>query len=270
MHGAPGAAASAAAAAKRVQAAAAATPPRMPPLPRAAPSSPSAQAAAHALRRDVRPAPLGDEQHHSQDFAPALDPGELCYRVLVPTARCGRLIGRGGEVIEKLRAETGARIKVADGVPGCDERLVAAGSSGDDALAAAPAQLALQRIFACVADAPEDGAGPPVVTARLIVPGAHVSSLVGADGGGLARLGTGLGSHIRLESRAGLALAPADATLEIVGPSVDAVSVALEAVGARLRELHASPPAGDALPAGVPSPPPPPRPSPSLLLFAHE
>jgi poly(rC)-binding protein 2/3/4 len=34
------------------------------------------------------------------------------------------VIGKGGSIIENLREETGARIKVADAVPGSEERVI--------------------------------------------------------------------------------------------------------------------------------------------------
>jgi poly(rC)-binding protein 2/3/4 len=37
---------------------------------------------------------------------------EACFRLLAPAARTGNIIGKGGEHVRRIRAETGARIKV--------------------------------------------------------------------------------------------------------------------------------------------------------------
>lgn len=39
---------------------------------------------------------------------------EIGYRLLIPVAHVGALIGRGGEAIAQLRQRTGARVKVHD------------------------------------------------------------------------------------------------------------------------------------------------------------
>lgn len=49
---------------------------------------------------------------------------QLHFRLLIPAARAGAVIGRGGEAIAALKAVTGARIGVDRALPGCDERLV--------------------------------------------------------------------------------------------------------------------------------------------------
>lgn len=42
--------------------------------------------------------------------------GEVVYRLLCPSSRTGSVIGKGGEIIKQLRADTGARIRVEDTV----------------------------------------------------------------------------------------------------------------------------------------------------------
>ena len=49
---------------------------------------------------------------------------ELVFRLLCPTDKIGSVIGKGGSIIHNLRKETGARIKIADAVPGSDERVI--------------------------------------------------------------------------------------------------------------------------------------------------
>jgi len=55
----------------------------------------------------------------AQGAADAAAPGrrsvDVDFRVLVPDVLVGSVIGRGGDVVRRIRAETGARIKVFEG-----------------------------------------------------------------------------------------------------------------------------------------------------------
>ena len=57
---------------------------------------------------------------------------------------------QGGEVIQQLRQDTGARIKVEQAIAGCDERVVCISSSDDPASDCSPAQTALLRVHECI------------------------------------------------------------------------------------------------------------------------
>ena len=51
--------------------------------------------------------------------------GEMVvYRILCPDAVIGSVIGKGGKVINSLRQETHARIKVVDPFPGANKRVI--------------------------------------------------------------------------------------------------------------------------------------------------
>lgn len=45
-------------------------------------------------------------------------------RVLCPASRIGGIIGKGGSSIAQIRQETGAKVRVDETVPGCDERVI--------------------------------------------------------------------------------------------------------------------------------------------------
>jgi transcription antitermination factor NusA-like protein len=51
-------------------------------------------------------------------------PVELTLHLLVPAAKVGNIIGKGGDNVRRIRAETGARVKVHEQVGGSEERLV--------------------------------------------------------------------------------------------------------------------------------------------------
>ena len=43
----------------------------------------------------------------------------------------GSVIGKAGVIVKQIREETGARIRVVEGVPGCDERVIVISSRND-------------------------------------------------------------------------------------------------------------------------------------------
>ncbi|XAR74048.1 hypothetical protein NMG60_11008210 [Bertholletia excelsa] len=53
-----------------------------------------------------------------------LSAGETLFRVLCPATKTGGVIGKGGAIIRQVRDETGARIRIDDSVPGCEERVI--------------------------------------------------------------------------------------------------------------------------------------------------
>ncbi len=64
--------------------------------------------------------------HVSRAPPPPMRPAqdETIFRILCPGSKTGSVIGKGGNIIKSLRQETGARIKIADAVPGVDERVI--------------------------------------------------------------------------------------------------------------------------------------------------
>ena len=49
---------------------------------------------------------------------------ETVFRMLIHPMKVGAVIGKGGDRVKQMREETGARVKVAMGVPDCNERVV--------------------------------------------------------------------------------------------------------------------------------------------------
>lgn len=48
-----------------------------------------------------------------------------------PLQQVGSVIGKAGVIVKQIREETGARIRVVEGVPGCDERVIVISSRND-------------------------------------------------------------------------------------------------------------------------------------------
>ncbi|KAK1441405.1 hypothetical protein QVD17_07269 [Tagetes erecta] len=59
-------------------------------------------------------------------------PGSIVFRVLCHDNKIGSIIGKGGNKISQIRQESGAKIKVEDTIPGCDERVVVIAGSGTE------------------------------------------------------------------------------------------------------------------------------------------
>ncbi|KAJ4777387.1 RNA-binding KH domain-containing protein [Rhynchospora pubera] len=59
-------------------------------------------------------------------------PIETLYRILCPIRKIGSVLGRGGDIIKSLRAETNAKILVADAVSGSDDRVIIVYSHASD------------------------------------------------------------------------------------------------------------------------------------------
>ena len=72
---------------------------------------------------------------------PAAGPPETVIRVLVPGRRAGKVIGKGGAIVKQLKDMTGARIRMIEGVPGCDERVCVLSCKEDSAAEMIPVQV---------------------------------------------------------------------------------------------------------------------------------
>ncbi|XP_008807925.2 KH domain-containing protein HEN4-like [Phoenix dactylifera] len=61
--------------------------------------------------------------------------GAIMFRLLCPASKSGSVIGKGGGIVARIRQETGAKIRLEEIVPGCDERIVVITASERDAKA---------------------------------------------------------------------------------------------------------------------------------------
>ena len=62
------------------------------------------------------------------------------------SAQVGGVIGKAGAIVKAIRDETGARIRVVEGVPNCDERVIVVSSRNDPASPANSAQVHTPRM----------------------------------------------------------------------------------------------------------------------------
>ncbi|KAJ9560335.1 hypothetical protein OSB04_005495 [Centaurea solstitialis] len=68
----------------------------------------------------------------SLDTSFKIAPGSTVFRVLCPASKAGSVIGKGGDKISQIRQETGAKVRVEEIVPGCNERVVVIAGSDED------------------------------------------------------------------------------------------------------------------------------------------
>jgi poly(rC)-binding protein 2/3/4 len=178
---------------------------------------------------------------------------QVVFRVLCPGNRTGSVIGRSGDTIKALREQSGAKIKMLDASPGCEERVVAISCAEDGVSPMSPAQVALLRVYACIAEPPQ-GAGAAAYTGpppfRLLIPGQQVGCLIGKGGAIIKAMREESGAHIKIlphEQLPGCAL-EGDELLEIGAASPHACAAAVQAVSTRLRAYVPRPDAPIAMP----------------------
>eukprot|EP00897_Mesotaenium_endlicherianum_P003561 jgi/Mesen1/3232/ME000187S02395 len=166
---------------------------------------------------------------------------EVIYRLLCPASKTGSVIGKAGSIIKQMRDESGARIKIADAVPGVDERVVIISAEDDPERAWSSAQDGLMRVHARLVElqlSPEDSTMPAGVpmSARLLVPSNQIGCLLGKGGSIIQQMRDETGAQIRVlgqDQVPGCAL-PSDELLQVLG-EVPVVQKALEIISARLR-----------------------------------
>jgi hypothetical protein len=122
----------------------------------------------------------GPEPKRQEQAAPPSGPArELVYRLLVPASKAGLAIGPQGAVAAQIEQDTGSSIKVIEGVPGCDERIVIISSVDDSAQPIPGAQRALFDVHRrCLqSDNPE-----AAVTTRMLIAVSQAGYIIGKAG----------------------------------------------------------------------------------------
>ncbi|CAN6323624.1 unnamed protein product [Urochloa humidicola] len=155
------------------------------------------------------------------DTSMSSEPIETIYRILCPVKKIGSVLGRGGDVVKALREETKSKIRVADSIPGADERVIiifnyqnqseqadeAAENISSDGLGNlkphCSAQDALLKIHDKIVadeihDANKMSESADDVTARILVQGNQVGCLLGKGGSIIQQLRSDTGAGIRV------------------------------------------------------------------------
>ncbi|KAK8334866.1 hypothetical protein V6Z12_A09G015300 [Gossypium hirsutum] len=175
-----------------------------------------------------------------------IDSDDTVYRYLCPARKIGSIIGRGGEIVKQLRAETKSKIRIGETIPGSDERVVTIYSSRDERNAledgdafVSPAQDALFRVHEkVVADDlhSDDESEGHQSTARLLVSSDQIGCVIGKGGQIVQNIRSETGAQIRIlkDDLPSCALST-DELVQISGEAA-VVKKALHQIASRLHE----------------------------------
>jgi transcription antitermination factor NusA-like protein len=161
---------------------------------------------AHASTGDAQfmtpPSPAllsGYHHHHAMSPGGMMQPSglvETVFRLLAPAARAGNIIGRNGDHVRKIRAETGARIKVYGAEEDAEERLVCVYSTEDALSQYCAAQDALVR---CAISLTADDTSNGQHRMRLVAPQTSIGAVMGKKGQTMMQLRQEAGAAIRVQ-----------------------------------------------------------------------
>lgn len=156
---------------------------------------------------------------------------ELTIRVLCPTNKIGRVIGKGGSSIRSVRQVSGARVEVEDAKADRDDciiTVISTESSDDLKSMAVEAVLLLQ---AKINDEDDD-----TVTMRLLVPSKVIGCIIGKSGSIINEIRKRTKADVRIsKGEKPKYIDPADEHIEVVG-EVSNVRDALIQIVLRLRD----------------------------------
>ncbi|XVF85907.1 hypothetical protein PTKIN_Ptkin17bG0155400 [Pterospermum kingtungense] len=175
---------------------------------------------------------------------------DTVYRYLCHVKKIGSIIGRGGEIVKQLRSDSKSNIRIAEAIPGFEERVVMIYSSseetnpfGDGDELVSPAQDALFRVHDRVVAEElggeedfEEETGQ-VVMVRMLVASDQIGCVIGKGGQVIQNIRSETHAEIRVLSNDHLppCALSSDELLQIIGePS--AVRKALYHVASRLHE----------------------------------
>ncbi|XP_010254574.1 PREDICTED: KH domain-containing protein HEN4-like [Nelumbo nucifera] len=183
-----------------------------------------------------------------------LSPGQVAFRLLCHVSNIGGVIGKSGSIVKQYQKETGAKIRVEEPIPACDERIIyivapespkkkirlkglAEGDKeGEVEFEVSSAQEALVRIFERVleVEAETQAVFPPpggAVSWRLLAATNQVGAVMGKGGKVIDRIRKENGVKISVLTAGKLpaCAAPNDEVIEVTG-DILAVKKALIAV----------------------------------------
>ncbi|KAH6815013.1 hypothetical protein C2S53_016952 [Perilla frutescens var. hirtella] len=132
---------------------------------------------------------------------------DVIYRIVVPSRQIGKVIGRAGHRIQKIREDTKATIKIADAISKHEERVIIISSKDSDNLFS-DAENALHQIVSLIltdddvnAEAVKIGPGHvPANAVRLLIANSQAGGLIGVSGQNIVNLRTTSGASITVLS----------------------------------------------------------------------
>ncbi|XP_031287681.1 poly(rC)-binding protein 4-like [Pistacia vera] len=171
---------------------------------------------------------------------------DVLFRIVVPSRQIGKVIGKEGHRIQKIREETKATIKIADAIARHEERVIIISSKDSDNVVS-DAENALQQIATLILKEDDSNAEASKVTAghvaantiRLLIAGSQAGCLIGMSGQNIEKLRNSSGATIVILAPNQLPLCASahesDRVVQISG-DIPAVLKALVEIGYQLRE----------------------------------
>jgi len=169
----------------------------------------------------------------------------VLFRVVVPSRQIGKVIGKEGCRIQKIREDSKATVKIADAIARHEERVIII-SSKDSDNTVSDAENALQQIASLILKEDDSSTETKVAaghvaanTIRLLIAGSQAGCLIGMSGQNIEKLRNSCGATISVLAQNQLPLCASahesDRVVQISG-DVPAVLKALEEIGSQLRE----------------------------------
>ncbi|XP_076894391.1 flowering locus K homology domain-like isoform X1 [Bidens hawaiensis] len=167
---------------------------------------------------------------------------DIIFRILLPSKEIGKVIGKGGHRIQKIRDETKANIKIADAVARHEERVIII-SSEDSENTFTEAENALRQIGTLVLMDDKNTEGQKVTTGyvaantiRLLISGCQAGGLIGVSGQNIGQLRNSSGAIVTVLAQNQLPLCASAHESDRISGDVPAVLKALLEIGRQLRD----------------------------------
>nr|XP_043614771.1 KH domain-containing protein At4g18375-like [Erigeron canadensis] len=142
----------------------------------------------------------------------SIGPNDTVYRYLCPSIKIGSIMGKGGEIVKQMRAETKAKIRIGETVKGCDDRVVTVYSNSEETNEfegmderVCPSMDALFKVHDRVIsddrgddDDEEDDMDGAQITVRLLVQADQIGCCIGKGGKIVQDIRSDTGAQIRI------------------------------------------------------------------------
>ncbi|KAL3526536.1 hypothetical protein ACH5RR_011192 [Cinchona calisaya] len=173
---------------------------------------------------------------------------DTVYRYLCPAKKIGSIIGRGGEIVKQLRADTRSKIRIGETVPGSDERVVTIYSSSEETNdfdgseeRVCPAQDALFKVHEKIVSdgtaSDDDREEASQVVVKLLVPSDQIGCIIGKGGQIVQTIRSETGAQVRIlkDDHLPACALSSDELVQIIGEA-QVVRKALFQIASRLHD----------------------------------
>ncbi|KAL2330137.1 hypothetical protein Fmac_017718 [Flemingia macrophylla] len=214
-------------------------------IPFSVQESPSAPSSGKRRREDDAP---GTTAAADQSAPKRVKGQDVIFRIVVPSRQIGKVIGKEGCRIQRIREDTRATIKIADAIARHEERVIIISSKDNDEKVT-DAEKALEQIAHLILKEDDSSFDASKVTAghvaantiRLLIAGSQAGGLIGMSGQNIEKLRNLSGATITVLAPNQLPLcASAHESDRVVQLSGDfpAVMKALDEIGCQLRTTN--------------------------------